>query len=419
MGWFFLGFFLLWLIAVSERILVTATTQMTDTLRQSSDASAKRAVLLLQQLRSSMSALLLAKLFLQILLSVFAVVTALQLTDVRNAFAALQAPDNAFAGIVIVILSLLIAVVLWGVRKLDAALLFPPVSEFFLQRMSGFVTFWKILFHPFLIKDAVVSETISVGADQNQRAYSAAATILTDEKREIELLRSIVKFGDVTVKQVMQPRTKVVAVDFRADYYALLETVRLSGFSRLPVYDEDLDNVTGILYVKDLVLHLDKNGQFEWQTLVRTDVMLVPESKHASELLQEFKQKKMHLAIVIDEYGGTSGIVTLEDILEEVTGEIRDEFDEEQDVRYRKLDDYTYIFEGQTLLNDVCRIMDLKDNAFDAARGAADTLAGLTLELKGDIPKSAEQIEWQQYTFTIIAADQRRVKQVKITINQV
>jgi putative hemolysin len=175
-----------------------------------------------------------------------------------------------------------------------------------------------------------------------------------------------------------------------------------------------LDNVTGILYVKDLLPYLNHGTGFEWQTLVRPNVMLVPEAKHASELLQEFKQKKMHLAIVIDEFGGTSGIVTLEDILEEVTGEIRDEFDEEHDVRYRKLDAQTYIFEGQTQLSDVCRITGLATNTFDTARGTADTLAGIALELKGDIPKVGEQIEWQGFTLTIIAADLRRLKQIKL-----
>jgi CBS domain containing-hemolysin-like protein len=365
-----------------------------------------------------MSSLLLTRLFLQVLMTIFAVAIILEWPAVRGYFDSIQLSEIVFDSIIFVSLSLLFAFIFWSIRKIDSVLHFPPASAYILQRLSGFITFCTFLFKPFLAKEAPELTSQNSAIAQENASDTAPAMMPPGEKREIELLRSIVKFGDVTVKQVMQPRTKVVAADFRADYHALLEIVRVSGFSRLPIFDEDLDNVTGILYVKDLVPHLEKNAQFEWQTLVRTDVMLVPESKHVTELLQAFKQEKIHLAIVIDEYGGTSGIVTLEDILEEITGEIRDEFDEEQDIRYRKIDNYTYIFDAQTLLNDLCRIINVPAATFDSIRGAADTLAGLTLELKGDIPKSAEQIEWQDYTFTIISADQRRVKQVKIAIKK-
>lgn len=180
------------------------------------------------------------------------------------------------------------------------------------------------------------------------------------------------------------------------------------------MYDDDLDNITGILYVKDLLLHLDAPAEFEWQPLIRTNVMLVPESKRCSELLEEFKQQKIHMAVVVDEYGGSAGIVTMEDILEEITGDIRDEFDEDSEIRYRKLDEYTYLFEGPTLLNDVCRIAGLDAAAFDAVRGNADTLAGLVLELRGDIPKTGVEIPWNGFLFTITAADSRRVSQIKL-----
>ncbi len=214
----------------------------------------------------------------------------------------------------------------------------------------------------------------------------------------------------------MQPRSKVVAADFRTHFHDLLGIVREAGFSRMPVFDEDFDNVTGILYVKDLVPHLDKTADFEWQSLIRTNIQLVPESKRISELLQEFKRNKRHMAIVVDEYGGSAGIVTMEDILEEITGEIRDEFDEENDIRYRKIDDHNYLFEGQTLLNDVCRITGLAPGAFDDVRGGADTLAGLALELKGDIPKAGAEIAWNDYVLTVVAADDRRIAQLKLTI---
>jgi putative hemolysin len=236
------------------------------------------------------------------------------------------------------------------------------------------------------------------------------------EKRELELLRSIVQFGDVTVKQVMQPRSKVVSVDFRTLYPELLVIVRETGFSRLPVVDEELDNVTGILYVKDLIPYLDAPDSFEWQALVRTDIMVVPESKRGSELLEEFKREKMHLAIVVDEYGGTAGIVTLEDILEEVTGDIRDEFDEDSEIRFRKLDDRNYLFDGQTLLNDVCRITGINSAAFETLRGNSDTIAGLVLEIRGDIPVTGEEVACKSCTLTVTAANNRRIEQVRITL---
>ncbi|HMX41268.1 MAG TPA: transporter associated domain-containing protein, partial [Saprospiraceae bacterium] len=207
-----------------------------------------------------------------------------------------------------------------------------------------------------------------------------------------------------------------VGVDFRISFHELLAAVQEAGFSRMPVYDEDLDNVTGILYVKDLLPCLHQSADFEWQPLIRTNVMLVPESKRVSELLQEFKREKIHLAIVVDEYGGSSGIVTMEDILEEITGDIRDEFDEEHDVRYRKLDDSTYLFEASTLLNDVCRLTGIAPGTFDAIRGNADTLAGLVLEISGDIPKKGAKVSWQDFLFTVTAADQRKITQIKMRL---
>jgi putative hemolysin len=269
------------------------------------------------------------------------------------------------------------------------------------------------LFHPFMIKEE--SHDKPNESSGNDGAQSAAAS---SEKRELELLKSIVQFGEVMVKQVMQPRSKVVSVDFRTDYHELLRLVRQSEFSRLPVQDEDLDNVTGILYVKDLLPYLDEPAEFEWQALIRTNVLMVPESKRGSELLEDFKEQKMHMAIVVDEYGGIAGICTLEDILEEVIGDIRDEFDEESEIRYRKINDHTYLFEGQTFMNDVCRITGLSQSTFDEARGTSDTLAGLILELRGDIPHAGVETSWNGFTFKVTKANKRRVEQVLLNLPQ-
>lgn len=409
---------ILWWIAVAERAFATATSAHLDTLRQSRNASAKRAALLLQQVRSSMSALLLMRLGLQIGFVVFGMTALLSAESIRTAFLSWGGVPMFYEPLLFAAVALGSAFLFWGVRKADEYFRFPPVGVFLLTRLSGFVQVCKWLFYPFLAKEPPVPEAV-VAAQQTEATTNGNGMQVSEGKREIELLRSIVKFGDVTVKKIMQARAKIVALDFRWEYGEVLNTVRTSGFSRLPVFDEDLDNITGILYVKDLVAHLNKEAAFEWQSLIHTDVLMVPESKPASELLEEFKEKKLHIAIVIDEYGGTSGIVTLEDILEEVTGEIRDEFDEEQEIGYRKLDRSTYLFEGQTLLEDVCRVTGLPLHTFDGVRANADTLAGLVLELKGDIPKASEDIQWKGFHLTVMAADKRRVKQIRLKLPEV
>ena len=238
-------------------------------------------------------------------------------------------------------------------------------------------------------------------------------------EQETDILKSIVKFGDISVKQIMRSRVDVVAIDFRLSYNELLKLIRQSGFSRLPVFGEDFDNVMGILYVKDLLGHLDRTEDFEWQALIRTGVLYVPEAKKINDLLKEFQSARLHMAIVVDEYGGSSGIVTLEDILEEVIGEIKDEFDAEAEVEYKKLDDFNYIFEGKTLLNDVCRVIGIDTGSFDEIKGDSDSLAGLVLEMLGKIPALGTELEYNQYRFKIVSVNKRRIEEIKICLPKI
>lgn len=418
MGLFLPGLLLYCFILLAESALVALTPQEADQLRTDPGASAQRAYGLYRDIRPAMAALLLARILLKLLLVVYAASWCIRLPGLRSALYSLSLQTGIAPGIVWTLAALLFAVLcaalfrglhranLYGLSGSRAALL--------LRGLSWMVLFWKKLFSPLIRREYRPAE--GDAPTRNEDPATPGTATAASEKRELELLKSIVKFGDVTVKQVMQPRSKVVAIDFRINFHELLDTVREAEFSRFPVYDEDLDNVTGILYVKDLVPHLDKPAEFEWQSLIRTNLMLAPESKRGTELLKEFKQQKIHMAVVVDEYGGSSGIVTLEDILEEVTGDIRDEFDEESEVRYRKLDDYNYLFEGQTLLNDICRITGLEVSIFDSVRGNADTLAGLALELKGDIPKAGTEIGWNNFLLTVIAADNRRIGQLKLTL---
>jgi len=237
-----------------------------------------------------------------------------------------------------------------------------------------------------------------------------------DREQEIDILKSIVKFGEVSVTQIMCSRLDIIAVDFRCDYGSLLDIIKDSGFSRIPVYDEDIDNITGILYVKDLLGHLNSENKFEWQGLIRTNVLFVPEAKKIDDLLREFQLQRLHMAIVVDEYGGTSGIVTLEDIMEEIIGDIKDEFDDKPEVIYKQISEHEYSFEGKTLLNDFCRVLGIDTNTFDEVKGEANSLAGLILELVGEHPDEGASLTQGRFLFKAASVNERRIEEVIVIV---
>ena len=235
-------------------------------------------------------------------------------------------------------------------------------------------------------------------------------------EQDIDILKRIVKFSDVTVRQIMRARVDMVAADLTTDYHTILQLIRDSGYSRIPIYEEDSDNVRGILYVKDLIGHLNERADFDWKELVRTDTMFIPENKKISDLLRDFQQEKIHMAIVVDEYGGTAGLVTLEDVLEEVIGDIQDEFDLESEVIYQKVDDLNFIFDGKTMLNDVCRIIGVNTDTFDTVRGDADSFAGLILEMLSTMPDQDQEIAFGNFRFKIVSVTERRIEEILITL---
>lgn len=235
-----------------------------------------------------------------------------------------------------------------------------------------------------------------------------------ESKQDAKLLKGIVHFGNITVKQIMRPRPDVVSVDYDFRFPELMNFVKENGYSRYPVYKENRDNMVGVLNIKDLIEHLNQQEEFGWQSLVR-DPFFVPETKKIDDLLREIQQNRKHLAIVVDEYGGTCGIITLEDILEEVVGDISDEFDEATDTGFRKIDEHNFQFNGNTPLVDVCRLMEKDLNTFDEVRGEAETLAGLVLETAGRIPKNGEEIKLPHFKFTIVSVLNNRVEKVRIT----
>lgn len=233
-------------------------------------------------------------------------------------------------------------------------------------------------------------------------------------KEEKELLQGVIRFSDEMVREVMTSRQDIVDIDINTPFKNVLQCVIDNNYSRIPVYQGNIDNVRGILYIKDLLPHISKPGNFRWQSLVRP-AYFVPETKKIDDLLHEFQTNKVHIAVVVDEFGGTSGIITLEDILEEIVGEISDEYDEEEN-SYVKLAYNIYVFEGKTKLVDLCRHLSLDDNYFEDVEDA-DTLAGLLLELKGDFPSIHESLNYKDISMEILKKEQRRISRVKITLN--
>ena len=244
---------------------------------------------------------------------------------------------------------------------------------------------------------------------------SHALELTSNSKDEdTEILEGIIKFGNIQVVDIMTSRVDMVVVDIKSNYKQLLDIIIESGYSRIPVFAGTRDNIKGLLYSKDLLPHLDKPANFRWQSLVR-QAYYVPETKMIDDLLLEFQENRVHLALVVDEYGGTSGLITLEDILEEIVGDISDEYDNEE-VLFTKIDNHTFIFEAKILLNDFFKIAEIEEDDFVKVTEEVETLAGLILELKGDIPSKNERIDYGRYVFEIVAVDNRRIKKVKLYI---
>ncbi len=279
------------------------------------------------------------------------------------------------------------------------SIIFKPISSVLVSSTS-------------IIDKRYKKKTNSISVDELEHALDLTKDSVEDED-EKKLLEGIVKFGNTDAKQIMTPRTDVNTLDFESKFDDILKTIFETRFSRLPVFQETLDNIKGILYVKDLLPHIESGNDFHWKDLIRNP-KFIPENKKLDDLLKEFQEEKKHIAIIVDEYGGTSGIVTLEDVLEEIVGDITDEFDQE-DLAYSKLDENNFVFEGKTSLMDMYRIMDISGDIFEEAKGESDTIAGFCIEQAGKILLKNEKIQFHNLMFTVEAADKRKIKQVKVS----
>lgn len=290
------------------------------------------------------------------------------------------------------------------------------------KSVSG-IMFMRRLFWPIetiLIKSGIFLEKVvhkeeqSLSVDDLEQALEL--TDKDDIKDEQSILQGIIRFGDETAKEVMTSRQDIVDIDIRSTFAEVLSCILENNYSRIPVYQDNDDNIRGILYIKDLLPHVSKPATFRWQSLIRPGYF-VPETKKIDDLLREFQENKVHIAIVVDEFGGTSGLVTLEDILEEIVGEINDEYDDDEKT-YSKINYNTYLFEGKTLLSDLCRILNVDDDTFTEVCGDADTIAGMLLEIKGDFLTLHERIDYKNFTFEVMAVEERRISRVKVIVHE-
>jgi len=294
----------------------------------------------------------------------------------------------------------------------------------FAKTMSGTLYFFYIILKPLslflmsisnVIENRIEKKGYSLSVDELHKALEMTSDSSSSEEKDF--LKGIVNFSTLSVRQVMQSRMDITAVDIEMDFHELMDRINKSGYSRIPVYEDTIDNIKGILYIKDLLDHIGKDENFAWQALLRK-CFYIPENKKVDSLLKDFQLKRVHMAIVVDEYGGTSGLVTLEDLIEEIIGEINDEFDEIDDSLFKQIDDHTYLFEGKVSLHDFCKKLDLDAQIFDEVKGDSESLGGLLLEINSKLPKGGTKIVYDRFTFTVMAVDTRKIKRVKVQIEK-
>ncbi|MEM8566692.1 MAG: gliding motility-associated protein GldE [Bacteroidota bacterium] len=300
-----------------------------------------------------------------------------------------------------------------------------PNNLKFTRVTSGLIRFLTSLFRPLswmlmslssVIEKRFETKGYDISVEELHHALELTTEHEDTTEEEKDILKGIVNFGTLTVKQIMRSRMDITAFDTSMDFHDLMDKINKSGYSRVPVYSDTIDNIEGILYIKDLLPFTEQEDDFKWVDLLRSG-FFVPETKKIDGLLRDFQEKRVHMAIVVDEYGGTSGLVTLEDIIEEIVGEINDEFDNES-LGFNKIDDSTYVLESKTTLNDFCKWINESPSTFEEVKGESESLGGLLLEINGRLPSAGEKIVYDKFTFTVIAVDNKRIKRIKVQIHQ-
>ncbi len=401
------------LVSGSETAFFSLEPADVDKLRKQKSKKKERVLELLQQPKSLLATILIANNFVNVAIVIIS-------TYFSTFFVGPQT-DPVFVFLLQVVL-ITSVILLFGeiIPKILANRKSVEVSLF----MAGPLFILEKIFKP--LSMVLLSSTTLIDRKVGDKGHNITMSELSDAieltieddapDEEKMILKGIATFGDKEASEIMQSRMDILAVSEDTDFAKIMQIAISSGFSRIPVYVETIDKVKGILYIKDLLPFLYKKEKKDWSKLLRP-VFYVPENKKINDLLQDFRTKKIHLAIVVDEYGGTSGIITLEDIIEEIVGEISDEFDEEEQLKFKKISDNTFSFEAKTPINDLCKILEIEDDIFDEVKGESDSLGGLLLELNGRIPEKNSIIKYKQFSFRVVDVDQRRIKEIDVTIN--
>lgn len=396
----------------SETAYFSLTTKDINYLKTKETAPARQASKLLEQPKMLLATILIAN----NLINIAIVVTSYQAVKM------LVADPTGIAAFLINVIAVTFLLVLFGEvlpkvyatqNNMRMALFAAPV----LKIMSGlFKPVSRVLVRSTNYIEKRIGNKPSSAISSEDFEHAIELTVgHTATKQEVNIFKGILKFSNITVKQIMRTRMDVGGIPYEITFPEVQEIAIELGYSRMPVYKESLDKIAGIIHTKDFLPHTD-DETFDWHQMIRP-AFFVHEGKFIEDLLKEFQQKRMHFAIVVDEFGGTSGIVTLEDIMEEIIGDIKDEFDED-DLQFKKIDDHNYIFEGKTLINDVCRIIGISSDTFDDVREESDSLAGLILEISGKFPSVNEVVSYRNFDFTILNLDKMRIQRVKLTINE-
>ncbi|MCE6988328.1 transporter associated domain-containing protein [Dyadobacter sp. CY323] len=285
----------------------------------------------------------------------------------------------------------------------------------FIPKISGLTQFLIKICKPITQPVMKLGYAFGILTPEGAEVTTEMLEAKAESEEETDLLRGLAHFRQTNAKKAMQARLHITSFDIELDFHELMDKINKSGYSRVPIFRDDLDHIEGILNVKDLLPHIHQNEHFNWQKLIRP-VYFIPESKRLDDLMKDFQSRRVHMAIVVDEYGGTSGLITLEDIIEEIFGDINDEYDEDDEINFTQVDENTYVFEGKVLINDLCRILNLETDYFDEVRGNSESLAGLLLELFSRLPRTGEIVTHRQVTFKVQSADKKRIKKVRVLV---
>lgn len=398
------------LVSATEVAFFTLSPDDRTACRESHTSADQRIISLLDRPRRLLASLVIFNNLLNIAIVVMVTYLSWELSQLAHSSAIVLSGTMLALTLVIVLFGEVIPKVFASQNSLSVARKTTPLAQFALLIFRPLSSLLVTLSNQ--LDKRIPKRGYKLSVEELNQAVELTGAETTVEEREI--LKGIVNFSNLTARQVMKSRVDITAFEDDLTFTELMSRINASGFSRVPVYKETIDQIEGILYIKDLLPHLHDDDSFAWQTLLRP-AFFIPETKKVDDLMQDFQRRRVHIAIVVDEYGGTRGLVTLEDIIEEIFGDINDEFDDETPTGFKRIDEHTVLVEGKLPLTDVCRVLDVDATTFDDVRGDSESLGGLLLELFSRLPESGEEVRYEQFLFHVVSADNKRINEVRIT----